>query len=379
MIRMRRRAFALLTVALSILHARAADPATLLKQIRAVGAEGKGNDEAAKAWKELSASGPEALPAILAGMDGGSVVATNWLRSIADAVAEKAAAAGKPLPAAELEAFVKDTKHSPAARRIAYELLVKADNTTPERLLPGLLLDPSHELRRDAVDFALAAAKKALEKGEKEAAAAGFRKALTGAVDQDHVDAITKLLEPLGSKVDLPAHFGFIRDWHLATPFDNTDMAGFAVAYPPEKGVDLKAVYKGKKDDEARWKPHTTTDAYGSVNLNEALGKLKSTIAYAYAVVDSPEERPVQVRAGSINAVKIFLNGKEIYAREEYHHGTRLDQYVANGILKKGKNEILLKVCQNDQTDSWAQDWKFQVRLTDAVGQAVPFTQAKKD
>jgi hypothetical protein len=370
---------ALLVVVLASPTARAADTAALVKQVRAVGGEGKGNEEAAKAWKELAASGPEALPVILAGMDGASVIASNWLRGTADAVAEKAAADGKPLPAAELEAFVKDTKHSPGPRRIAYELLVKADKTAPDRLLPGMLADPGHELRRDAVAHAVAAARKALDDGDNKAAAAGYRKALAGAVDQDQVDAITKALKPLGAEVDLATHFGFVRDWHLAVPFDNTGMAGFKVEYPPEKGVDLKAVYQGKKGAEARWKPYTTSDSYGKVDLNDVIGKLKGTIAYAYAIVESPEERPVQVRAGSFNAVKIFLNGKEIYFRDEYHHGMRLDQHIGSGTLKKGRNEILIKVCQNEQEDSWAQSWIFQLRLTDAVGQAVPFTQPKKD
>jgi hypothetical protein len=370
---------ATLVVALASPLTRAADTAALLKQIRAIGTEGKGNEESARAWKELAASGPEAIPAILAGMDGANSVAANWMRSIIDAVAERAAAAGKPLPLAELEAFVKDTKHAPAPRRIAYELLVKGDATAADRLLPGMLSDPGHELRRDAVASVFAAAQKLLDKGDKGAAILSFRLALTGAVDQDQVDAIAKALEPLGEKVDLMAHFGFIRNWHLATPFDNNEMAGFTVAYPPEKGIDLTAVYKGKKGEEVRWKPYSTTDKYGKVDLNQTIGKLKGTIAYGYAVVESPEERPVQVRAGSFNAVKIFLNGKEIYFRDEYHHGMRLDQHIGSGTLIKGKNEILIKVCQNEQEDVWAQSWIFQVRLTDAVGQAVPFTQLKKE
>ena len=377
--RMRGWGLAILAVALALPPARAADTAALLKQIRAVGVEGKGGDEAAKAWKELAASGPEALPAILAGMDGASAVAANWLRSSADAVAEKAATAGKPLPAAELEKFVKDTKHAPAGRRIAYELLVKVDTTAPDRLLPGMLSDPGHELRRDAVAYAIAAAQKLLDKGDKEAATAGFRKALAGAVDQDQADELAKVLKTLNVEVDLSTHLGFIRHWYLATPFDNVGMAGFKVSYPPEKGVDLAAVYKGEKGAEARWKPYTTKDMYGKVDLNIVIGALKGTIAYAYAVVDSPEERPVEVRVGSFNAMKIFLNGREIFFREEYHHGMRLDQNIGSGTLKKGKNEILIKVCQNEQTEKWAQSWIFQARLTDAVGQAVPFTQAKKE
>src|SRR5205814_1216921 len=40
------------------------DVAALIKQIRAVGSEGAGNAEAAKAWQQLAASGPESVPLI---------------------------------------------------------------------------------------------------------------------------------------------------------------------------------------------------------------------------------------------------------------------------------------------------------------------------
>jgi len=74
-----------------------------------------------------------------------------------------------------------------------------------------------------------------------------------------------------------------------------------------------------------------------------------------------------------ITGLKVFLNGKEVFAREEYHHGMELDQYVARGELKAGRNELLLKVCQNEQTEAWAQSWRFQVRLCAPAGVAVPF------
>jgi hypothetical protein len=39
--------------------------------------------------------------------------------------------------------------------------------------------------------------------------------------------------------------------------------------------------------------------------------------------------------------------------------------------LKKGTNKILVKTCQNEQTESWAQDWKLQIRITDTAGKAL--------
>ena len=35
-------------------------------------------------------------------------------------------------------------------------------------------------------------------------------------------------------------------------------------------------------------------------------------------------------------------------------------------------NEILIKVCQNEQEDTWAQLWSFQLRVTDHLGGKVP-------
>jgi hypothetical protein len=48
-----------------------------------------------------------------------------------------------------------------------------------------------------------------------------------------------------------------------------------------------------------------------------------------------------------------------------------LDQYRMRGQLKAGKNTILIKLCQNEQTEEWAQRWQFQLRVCDATGTAV--------
>ncbi|HEY7311120.1 MAG TPA: hypothetical protein VH643_17275 [Gemmataceae bacterium] len=350
------------------------ETADALARLRAVGREGAGNAAAAKAWKEVVQQGPSALPAILEAMDDADAVSANWLRTALDAIGERALADGRPLPAEQLEQFVRQKRHNGAARRLAYEWLCRVDPKTPDRLLPGMLQDPSPELRRDAVAAVLKEAQTRLDKGDKDAARQAYQRALTGACDKDQVDLIAKELDKLGVKVDVPAHFGFVRRWLFVVPFDNTGNKGFDTAYPPEKRVDPKAVYTGKKGAEARWTTHTTEDRFGVVDLNKVLGKQKGVVAYAYAVLESPSERPIQIRAGSMNGLKIFLNGKEVFHRDEYHHGMELDQHIAAATLKAGRNELLVKVCQNEQTEDWAQEWKFQVRLCDATGAAVPFT-----
>lgn len=365
---MRLAAIAVLFVASFASAANLAETQKLLDRIKAVSKEGKGNQEAQAAWKELVAQGGDALFPILNALDDASPVAANWLRSAVNSLVEKEKSSGKKLPADRLEAFVKDAKHSPVSRRIAYEILVGIDPNTPERLLPGMLNDPSGEIRRDAV----AAALKAAEKLEGDAAKKEYERLFAAVRDQDQAEAISKTLDKFGAKPDVSTHFGIVTKWMLASPFDSTKGAGFATAYEPEKKVDLAAKYQGKNGAEVTWKPHVTTDPYGKVDLNKALEKYKDAVAYAYTVVESPKEQPVEFRFGCIVAIKLFVNGKELFAREEYHHGDRFDQYVAKGTLKAGKNEILLKVCQNNQTETWAQVWQFQFRIADATGGAVP-------
>jgi hypothetical protein len=354
----------------------ASDTAALLARIKAVGKMGQGNAEAAKAWKELVAQGPSALPEILQTLDENQQLSSNWLLPAVDAIVEKAKAARQPLPVEQLEKLLKQTGKPPAGRRTAYEVLCRLDPKTPERLLPTMLQDPSPDLRRDAVAAVVKEAEGLAKKGDKEGEKKAYLRAFQAACDPEQVDAIAKKLSELGEKVDIARHMGFVQQWHLVVPFDNGNEVGFGMAYPPEKGVDLKSVYKGKNGAEARWKGYVSTDPHGLVNLNALLDKLKGTVAYAYAEIDSPEERPIQVRAGSNNAVKVFLNGKLVLAHEEYHHGMRVDQFSGPALLKKGRNELLVKICQNEQTESWAQEWKFQVRLCDSTGVAVPFTQA---
>jgi hypothetical protein len=353
------------------------DVDSLIATIKGVGREGANNEAAARAWQQLVRRGPEALPTVLAGFDGADATAANWLRMAVDAVAERTTSAKQSLPVADLEAFIQQTNHAPQARRLAYEWLARVDATTPSRLLPGMLNDPSTALRRDAVALVIKNADELLAAGQKDKAKAAYRKALTGARDRDQVNNLAKQLKELGIEIDLAAHFGLVRHWHLIGPFDNAADVGFAAVYPPEKGVDLAAMLRGKKEAELRWSEHSTNEAYGIVDLNKAIGKHMGATGYAYAVVESKTERPVEIRAGSNNSIKIFLNGKMLYFKDEYHHGMTMDQHVGKGTLRAGRNELLVKICQNEQTDAWAQSWSFQVRLCDSVGGAVPFTIAQ--
>ena len=185
---MRIAVFALLLAAASASAANLAETQRLIARIKAVSKEGAGNQEAGAAWKELVTLGGDAIVPTLAAMDDASPAAANWLRSAVNAIAEKEKSAGRKLPADNLEAFLKDTKNLPAARRLAYEVLVDIDPKTPERLLPGMLHDPSTELRRDAVAAALTKA----EKLNGDAAKAEYARLFAAVRDEDQAKTIAE-------------------------------------------------------------------------------------------------------------------------------------------------------------------------------------------
>jgi hypothetical protein len=277
-----------------------------------------------------------------------------------------------------MEDFILDTKHDPRARRLAFEWLTRFDATVSERILPQLEDDPSVEFRRDSVTRLIDRAEKLLEAGKGAEAKKRFREALHVARDDDQVRRLAKSLGELGESVDVSRHFGFITRWKLIGPFDHTGTVAFDVVYPPEREIDLSSEYEGKKE-RVTWRDAATASDYGIVDINKALGRHKGAIAYALAEFTSDRPLEVELRLGSVNAWKAWLNGEFLFGHEEYHHGMQIDQFRVKGEMRKGRNLILVKICQNEQTEEYAQEWKFQLRVCDAAGTAILSTTRSGD
>lgn len=350
--------------------AHGAEVSALLSTIRRVVSDGSENQEAARCWRELVAQDVGQLPTILAALDGAEPLAANWLCLAVDTIAERTVASGGALPVEQLEKFVLDTNHAPRGRRLAFEWMARVDTTAADRLIPKMLLDPGVEFRRDAVARLLSEGADLIAKGQKPAAIAVYRRALGGARDDDQVSTIVDKLKSLGEQVDLPRHFGFLMGWKVIGAFDNSGRKGFATEFPPERELKREAKYEGK-EGEVRWQDYTTTDPYGMVDLNQPLGKLKQTVAYAWTDFHAEAEQQVEFRLGCKNAWKVWLNGELLFGRDEYHRGMRLDQYRMKATLQPGANQILVKACQNEQTESWTVEWQFQLRVCDATGTAI--------
>ena len=300
-------------------------------------------------------------------------LSANWLRAAFESAADLAISTGAELPTTALTSFIRDPANDGRARRLAWEWVNRQSPEVAQQLIPKMLFDPVPEFRRDAVTLLIKEGQEALEQGDRDTARRIFERALQAAIHDDQVSAIVKPLRELGHEVDLPRHFGFLTDWWIAGPFDNKDGVGFAAAYAPEHSIDLQAEMDGQQG-KVRWQKLTTNDDYGKLDIARQLENFKGSCMYATTVFNSPKTQRVQIRINTPNAWKLWVNGRLVFGHEEYHRAPEsvvMDLYRVPVELRAGENRILLKVCQNEQTQDWAQRYEFQLRIADATGAGV--------
>lgn len=159
---------------------------------------------------------------------------------------------------------------------------------------------------------------------------------------------------------------GFANRWLLCGPFDNTGMEGHDRIYEPEKELDFTAIYFGKNDLPAKWRPNTTADEMAYVRLADEYPATDWASAYALCWVrnDGP---PIDVdfRAGSNDALKIFLNDDVIWEHKTERPASA-DDDVIPVTLPSGVSTIMLKVSQAEG------DWGFFFRITERGGRTYP-------
>lgn len=344
---------------------------------------GKGIPAAHALVEKLAASGTS-LETVLGKVKQANPVAKNWLLGLAQTLADKQDPAKTT---ALLEKILADPKADGEVRYWALDRLAAGNPALREKLLDGRTEDASLDIRFEAIQQVVKAlptveAAKS-DEAAKQKAIAGYQQLLKSARQHVQVNSIIDTLKELGQEVDMRKHFGFVSAWQVVGPFDNRKEVGFNTAYKPETDYvqtgseNLKATYPGKAEGaQAGWQPASTEKPDGTVDLNPIMLNEKGAVVYAYTVVESPVDVKCQVRYGTPNANKLWVNGTPAAMNNVYHTGAQIDQYTGNVALKKGPNNVLLKVCQNEQTEAWAQDFSFMLRFTDETGLAIPVTQA---
>lgn len=375
---MKRNSFllsALITVALSAVVSDGADVKELAAIVNAIGLDGSGYPEAVVAVESLSKLDSSAIPELLGSFDDENPIAANWLRGAVEAVAENGRKQGKPLSDAKLVAFIQDTSHASKAREVAFHLLLIQSESAAEELIPTFENDPSLELRFFAVDHLIHLAEALGNADQQSPAIETYRQALSACRNSIQAKEIADALKELGEEVDTTEHFGFVKNWHVIAPFDYAMGEGFEKKYPPETEIDLTARYPGKLVEEldggAHWQPLELGARENRVDFNKAFAPLKDVVGYAVTTFESDEAQAVELRWGSPNGTKVWVNGELVGANKVYHAGDNFDQYIAKVDLKPGANTILVKLVQNEQTQSWTNVWHFTLRVCDRLGTAI--------
>lgn len=154
---------------------------------------------------------------------------------------------------------------------------------------------------------------------------------------------------------------GFVSEdaWMVLTPFENIQGNGFDTKFIDENvlTIDTKTEYDGKHG-KIRWKKYMDEVLNGYIGLGD---DEDWATGYAYAVVISPEDRQVDFRFDSDDQGKVWLNGKPIFEHTKVFTA-QIDFFDFHANLKKGRNIILVKVCE--VTGGWG----FYLRITDKDG-----------
>jgi tetratricopeptide (TPR) repeat protein len=148
------------------------------------------------------------------------------------------------------------------------------------------------------------------------------------------------------------------KNWMLLGPYHN--FQGFQTEFAPETEINLDKIYKVQKRT-LEWQH--TNDGFneGYINLKRTYPQYNWKVAYGLIYVNSPDRKDAQIRIGTNDAVKVWLNDQEIW-RLNMERDSIFDNDVIEVTLKPGKNKILIKVCNR------INEWGFYFRMTDKAG-----------
>ena len=351
-----------------------------LATIAKAGPLGAGSMAARAASDSLAQQDASILPRLLTAMETDNPVAANWGRSAFEAIVERELSGGSTrFPTSALQALVVDPRRTGRVRRLTLALCEQLEPGYAKRVVAKMLADP--EFRQDAVEMALSAGQLALDAGDSETARERFRQAFEHARDGGQAQRAAGKLTGLGEQADIAEHLGLVVDWWLVGPFDAPQTSGFVREYLPHDRIDLAGRYAGQEGRVIGWVRHRTADSLGLVNLAQAIAPAKEAVGYAYAELTSPRDLAGQVRCGADDNCTVWLNGEKVFGREQWLNGTRFDRFVAPVQLRRGPNQLLVKICQGPQhkDPQVPNNWSLQLRLCDEDGKGLPLRNAPAD
>ncbi len=140
--------------------------------------------------------------------------------------------------------------------------------------------------------------------------------------------------------------------WFYAGPFDHTDGKGFEAAYGPEKdkAFDPKNTYTGKRNEKVEWREFKDFKLGTIVNLKK-FKESDDCAIYLSHEFEATEEALLPISLGSDDTLTVWFNGEQLLA-ESAIRAAAPDQNQTALRIKKGKNRLLIKIC--NAAGEWA-------------------------
>ncbi len=253
------------------------------------------------------------------------------------------------------------------------QLLYRLSRSGSDALLPkvkSLFYEPA--LMQAASTYILAAAFK--KAGEKNSSSAKEWLALAAPFSPHRyaVDRVLKAMEAAGEKWDTASltaasrRAGFISSWWIAGAFPNVNNQAEKTVYFPERRIDFSQIQLFDSLS-ANWQKVKPAGLYPLIPFADLFGK-KQAAAYAWAEITVSQDQPVILKAGSNDGIALWLNGDQIY-ENMIPRTLTIDEDVVRAKLKKGKNQILLKV------PNQGGNWEACLRVCDESGRPLDLNQ----
>ncbi len=139
---------------------------------------------------------------------------------------------------------------------------------------------------------------------------------------------------------DLLYQARILGEWYAIGPFKSLASNVFAEPFAPEWELDLSKSYDGGK---LGWQKKPDLQD-GVVN---DLGKETHCATYLFRIITAPNDTILPASLGSDDGIKIWLNNKQILGHDA-DRGCRPDQEHVDLVLRKGENNLLLKINNNE-------------------------------
>jgi putative membrane-bound dehydrogenase-like protein len=228
------------------------------------------------------------------------------------------------------------------SKAIADQYVVWQVETKKGAVLSGLLVEeaPDHLVLRDANGKDTRVDAKEVESREKGAKSLMPEDLAAYMTEDDLIDLVEYLFTLKSPALGMDY-------WHVAGPFANGDGdTGLDAVLPPEKGIDLKATYKGKSGP-VTWRT-VRPDAQGYVDLQAFFAPDSDNIVSCLTrVVDSPADQDVTILLGADDASKLWVNDTLVHTARD-HNAATPGMYTVKAKLRRGPNRILLKITNGD-------------------------------